>query len=330
MTAPNRTLPGGAAIVAALGLSVAAGVLALSGCGIFGSPHPDPTGLVEIRVNWPGSGVAGASQSREVGVRAIPEGTDRLRVTITGDDMPTIRLEITRDEILAGSSVRRIAVPVGVGRVLLVEALDSEGHVIAAGKTSITVNAGVTARARVVLVLSSGVDPPPEVISRTLQLTGFSGDFVPIAKRPEDTESSELPLPTDAKSGTLTLDFFPELDATGKRPIVATFAIHNHYELWVVRGYVEAIPADTLDFTTGVLNDYVTDPGGYTTSFSGSLLTWDLLIGPILDSISGTGLIRIDFKGKDPLTTPEAEGQVDVQAGPSHTLVGTLDGELVF
>ncbi len=328
MTHRPRLQPTAVPLIAGALLALLATLLAV---GCTNTTPGGTSGTVEIRVNWPGANPpAGASAASAVSTRAIPDETETLRVTITGEGMPMIRVEITRDEILSGSTIRKIPVPVGTGRTILVEALDDQGAVVASGKTTLDVGPGVTVRARVVLVRTSGSEEPPEVLSRVLQVTDFDGDLVPVGRREGETSEEVPDLPSDAKSGTLTLDMFPALDDAGTRPMVATFSIHSQYELWVIRGYAEAIPGQELEFETGVSNEYISDPGGYTTSFSGSLLSWDLLIGPILGAISGPGHMKFDFGPKGPLLAEDVTGDIDVGAGPSHTLIGSLKGELVF
>ncbi len=331
MTPPKWT----AAVPAAFALSAALAACltaSISGCGGGGAPGPPEYGYVEIRVNWPGADAL--AESAEVGVRAIPAETERLRITISGPDIEPIVAEITKADIEAGTTRLTIQVPVGAGRTVTVRALDATGKTVAAGESTVDIEPGATVRARVVLVASNDTEPPPVVISRTIQLTGFAGNFVPL----EATDSTDaaavirdagVALPAKSKSGTLTLDFF-EAETDGVRPVVATLVIHNAYELWLVRGYYEGLPGGEMEFRTGVANDYITDPGGYTTSFSGSLLDLDILIGPILYPIINDGRFLIDFGEADPLEADTVIGEIDIGASSDVSLIGDLDGELVF
>lgn len=304
--------------------------LALSNCGAV-SPGPR-VGYVEIRVNWPGSDALAAS----AGIRGIPPETEKLRVTITGQGFDPIVSDITRSDIDAGRATRRIAVPVGAGRTVEVRALDAGGRTVASGRTIVDVEAGATLRVRVVLVRTEGTEPAPIVVSRTIQLTRFDGNFVPLkAATPQPSAQgvagvrlSPL-LPPNAVSGTLSLDFF-EPDGEGNRAVVATLVIHNAVGLWIARGFYQGPMADHISFETGVTNDYITAPGGYTTNFKGSLLDLDVVIGAILDPLQGPGTIEVGFDGPDPLVSEEITGSVDIGTGPDRTLIGSLTGELVF
>lgn len=320
----GKAAPRTAVAVGLVGLALAC----LAGCPPFTGPEPSPVGTLELRVNWPVDTVAASA----VGVRVIPTGTDRLRVTITGSDMETIRVEVTRAEMEAGGGVRRIPVPVGSDRLVAIEALDAEGGRLASGSSLVQIEPGVTAYARIALAPDTGTGPPPEVISRTMQLTGFTGNFVPLASAVVEanaTNEDVIKLPTGAVSGTLSLDYFP-VESGGVRPILATLEVHSGTELWVVRGYTLAVPGDELALDTGVTNGYVLSPGGYTTDFTGSLLDWDLVPGPLLEIIRGSGGLRLRFGDGGPLESRQVTGDVEVNAGPEHTLIGSLRGELVF
>jgi len=321
--------------LAALGAVIAVAVA--SGCaGDGGEPPVVDYGTVLLRVAWPLNPTGPAT------VAVVPADTKVLRVFINASDMEPINLAITQNDVIAGVIARSIPVPVGAGRSMIVQALDAQNRVLAAGKAVFDVVQGETVRIRIVLVPMNSGDPtdPPEVVSRTFILTEWSGNFAPLTLAAqqadallepvaEDAVSLRRSLPYDALSGSLTLDIFEALPS-GDRPIVGTLIIHNNAELWMVRGYYEGPLDGDIVLDPTITNPYISGPGGWTTRFTGSVLDEDLVVTQILDGLSAPSTLQFQFQGGDPLTDGGVDAEVKVLTPLGRTLIGDMSGQLVF
>lgn len=323
------------AVACSVGLCVTLAIAV--GCAGGGEKPPaGEYGTVLLRIAWPLSPTSPANAA------VVPAQTQTIRVIIAAPDMEPIDLSISENDVIAGVVSRAIPVPVGEQRTMLVQALDANAVVLAAGKATFDVLPGGTVRARVVLVPINGGDPtdPPEVISRTFVLTEWNGNFVPLTLATDQTRTLPDPvtddtvtvrgvLPYDALSGALTLDVFEALPS-GDRPVVGTLLIHNSAELWMVRGYYEGPLGSDIVLDTTVTNPYISGSGGWTTRFSGSVLDEDLVVTQILDGLSAPSTLHFRFEGGDPLSLDNVGAEVRVETPLGRTLIGDMSGQLVF
>lgn len=336
MSSPGRGTRVAVALACLAGLGLAIAVVA--GCS-SGTEEPSggPYGTVLLRVAWPVNPTGPAATA------VVPAETKVLRVIINAPDMEPINLAITQNDVIAGVIARSIPVPAGQNRSMVVQALDANSVVLAAGKATFDVHEGETVRARVVLVPLNGGDPtdPPEVRSRTFILTEWNGNFAPLTlaeshqvhgllpPQEDDVTVRRTTLPYDALSGTLTLDVYEEV-ASDRFPVVGTLIIHNSTELWMIRGYYEGPLSEDIVLDPTITNPYMTGPGGWTTQFTGSVLDEDLVVTRILDGVYGPSTLRFHFDGEDPLSQNDVRAEVYVTTPLGRTLIGNMGGQLVF